>query len=127
MSAFTKYLLFQIPQWLALALFLWFLVDNTAVPRWAAAGFFVFWVIKDFAIYPFVRHAYENKAKTGSEQLVGGKGIAHETLAPEGYIKIQGELWKAKSTGPTIPQDSTVRVTGAQGMTLMVECDDGRR
>lgn len=45
-----KYLFFQIPQWLVLALFLWFLVDNTAVPRWVGSGFFIFWVIKDLAI-----------------------------------------------------------------------------
>ena len=127
MPIFMKYLFFQIPQWLVLALFLRFLVDNTAVPRWAGSGFFIFWVIKDFAIYPLVRHAYANKAKTGSEELIGNTGVTRETLAPEGYIKIQGELWKAQTSGRPIPPDRAVKVTGARGMTLIVEADDGRR
>lgn len=125
MPTFIKYLLFQIPQWMVLALFLWFLIDRTAVSGWAGIGFFMFWVVKDFAIYPFVRRAYANSAKTGTEQLIGGKGVARERLAPEGYIKIQGELWKARTTGEPIPRDSAVRVTAAQGMTLLVDAEDG--
>src|SRR5688572_16615219 len=127
MPTFMKYLLFQTPQWLVLVLFLWFLVDNTAVPPWAGSGFFIFWVIKDLAIYPFVRHAYASKVKTGSDELIGNTGVTRETLAPEGYIKIQGELWKAQTTGQPIPQDRAVKVTGAQGMTLIVEAENGRR
>jgi membrane protein implicated in regulation of membrane protease activity len=106
-----------------LALFLWFLIDQSAVPRWAGAGFLVFWVLKDFAMYPFVRLAYENNVKSGIEALVGGKGMTHEPIAPEGYIKIQGELWKARAEGQSIPRDRIVRVTGANGMTLIVEAE----
>jgi membrane protein implicated in regulation of membrane protease activity len=123
MPTLIKYLLFQIPQWLVLALFLWSLIDRIAVPRWAGAGFLVFWVLKDFAMYPFVRRAYENNAKSGIEALVGGKGMTHEPIAPEGYIKIQGELWKARAEGQSIPRDRIVRVTGANGMTLIVEAE----
>jgi membrane protein implicated in regulation of membrane protease activity len=122
MPTWIKYLLFQLPSWFALALFLWFLVDRSAVPRWAGAGFFVFWVVKDFAMYPLVRHAYE-KAKDGTEQLIGTKGVARETLAPDGYIKIRGELWKAYAKGEPIARDNDVRVTGAEGMTLIVEAE----
>jgi membrane-bound serine protease (ClpP class) len=70
-----------------------------------------------------VRRAYENNAKSGSEALVGGKGMTHEPIAPEGYIKIQGELWKARAEGQSIPKDRIVRVTGANGMTLTVEAE----
>ncbi|MGH7874596.1 MAG: NfeD family protein [Candidatus Binatia bacterium] len=55
------------------------------------------------------------------------RGVTHETLAPEGYIKIQGELRKAQTSGRPIAQDRAVKVTGAQGMTLIVEAEDGRR
>jgi membrane protein implicated in regulation of membrane protease activity len=123
MHALLKYLLIQLPQWFGLALFLWFLTDQGAVPRWAGAGFLVFWILKDFATYPFVRRAYENNAKNGSEALVGGKGMTHGPIAPEGYIKIQGELWKARAEGQSIPKDRIVRVTGANGMTLTVEAE----
>jgi len=122
---FLRYLLFQIPQWLILAIFLWLLVDATAVPRWVSIAFFIFWVVKDFAMYPFVRRAYEKNTKTGTQELIGSKGVTHEALAPEGYIKIHGELWKARSTGETIAENRKVRVTGARGLTLIVEAENG--
>jgi membrane protein implicated in regulation of membrane protease activity len=124
---FIKYLLFQIPQWLALALFLGFLVDRTAVPPWAGIGFFIFWVIKDLAMYPVVRRAYANDAKTGAEALVGSGGVACERIDPQGYVKIRGELWKARTNGRPISKDTVVKVTGASAMTLIVEPADGGR
>lgn len=123
MRTLIKYLLIQLPQWFGLALFLWFLTDQSAVPRWAGTGFLAFWVLKDFAMYPLVRRAYENDAKNGIEALVDGKGMTHEPIAPEGYIKIQGELWKARAEGQSIPKDRIVRVTGANAMTLIVEAE----
>jgi membrane-bound ClpP family serine protease len=115
--------LFQLPQWLLLALFLWFLVDRTAVPVWAIVGFFLFWLAKDLAVYPLVRTAYETDHRVGAERLVGGKGVAYETLDPEGYIRINGELWKARieSTDRPVPKNATVRVTDARGLMLIVE------
>jgi len=126
MRTFAKYLLFQLPQWLILGLFLWFLVDRTAVPRWAGVGFFVFWVVKDLAMYPFVRTAYENDNKTGAEQLVGQIGVARENLAPKGYIKVQGELWRALAKDRPVAQDTAVRIVAADGMTLIVEPEEGK-
>ena len=93
---------------------------------WLAAGFFVFWVVKDLAIYPLVRHAFEKNGKTGTEQLIGGKAVTHEMLAPEGYIKIRGELWKARAEDQPIPRDTIVHVIAASGMTLTVKAEDGR-
>ena len=128
MPTLVRYILFQLPEWLLLALFLLFLVDRTAVPVWATIGFFLVWVAKDFALYPIVRPAYERDHKSGAERLIGSKGVAHETLDPEGYIRIQGELWKArvKRTDQPVPKDSTVKVTAARGLTLVVEAEKGR-
>jgi membrane-bound serine protease (ClpP class) len=117
-----------VPEWLLLALFLSFLVDRTAVPVWASIGFFFVWVAKDFALYPLVRPAYETDSKSGAERLIGGKGVAHETLDPEGYIRIQGELWKAcvKNAHRPVAKESTVRVTGADRLMLLVEAENRR-
>ena len=123
MPTLLKYLLLQLPQWLGLALLLWFLVERTTVPRWVGIGFLIVWVVKDLVVYPFIRYAYEGNTKAGTEQLIGNKGVASERLAPEGYIKIQGELWKAQAKHDPIPQDEAVKVTGARGMTLIVEAE----
>ncbi|HZD41846.1 MAG TPA: NfeD family protein [Terriglobales bacterium] len=126
MKTFFRYLLFQIPQWFVLALFLWLLVDRAAVPQWASEAFFIFWVVKDLAIYPWVRPAYETNTKTGAEELIGAKGLAQEALDPDGYVKVRGELWKARvePTDRIITPQSAVRVRSAAGMTLIVEPDD---
>ncbi|MGH7834418.1 MAG: NfeD family protein [Candidatus Binatia bacterium] len=127
MPPFFRYVLFQVPQWMLLALFLWFLVDRTAVPAWAGLGFFLLWVAKDFALYPIVRTAYETDGKVGAERLIGAKGVSHDTLDFEGYIRINGELWKAqlKNADRPVPKNSTVRVTGARGLVLVVEAETG--
>ncbi|MGH7826623.1 MAG: NfeD family protein, partial [Candidatus Binatia bacterium] len=123
MPTFLRYLLFQIPEWLILILFLSFLVDKDAVSVRATIGLFIVWILKDFVIYPIVRGAYQTGVRTGSEQLVGKKGVAHQTLAPQGYIKIQGELWKARTDNVNRPiaKNSAVRVRSAARMTLLVE------
>jgi membrane-bound ClpP family serine protease len=121
MRTIIRYLLFQIPEWILLAVVLWFLTRNTPLNFWPAVWFLAFWIVKDFAIYPYVRRAYENTAKTGSEALIGGKGIAHERIAPEGYIRIHGELWKARTTGEEIARHAVVDVTDARGLLLFVK------
>jgi membrane protein implicated in regulation of membrane protease activity len=97
MKTFAKFLLFEIPQWFLLALILWILVETTDIPVWTVQGFFVIWVLKDIALFPLVRNAYENDAKTGTEQLIGVKATTQDRLDPEGFVKIQGVLWKARA------------------------------
>ncbi len=77
-------------------------------------------------MYPMLRTTYEPGVKTGSEQLVGAKGVAKEELAPHGYVRVRGELWRAEvgqSRSP-ISVGSPIRVLAAEGMTLIVEADD---
>jgi membrane protein implicated in regulation of membrane protease activity len=123
MRTFVRYLLFQIPGWLLLGLFLGFLLEKFGLPVWAAIGFFVVWMLKDFAMYPIVRRAYETNVRTGSERLIGAKGLTQGTLAPQGYIKVQGELWRARVEDHNQPicKNTVVTVKGADRMTLLVE------
>jgi len=125
LKTFLRYLLFQILGWAILALVLYVLVHKTEVPRWAAMGLFILWVIKDLAMFPLVRSSYEENARTGAETLIGCRGRVQEPLTPEGYVKINGELWKARTESPDqlLARDTPVRVRGARGLTLIVEVD----
>jgi membrane protein implicated in regulation of membrane protease activity len=129
---FWKYLLFQVPQWLVIGFILWVLVRWSAIPPWAAGVALAAWVLKDLATFPLVRRAYESDARTGAETLIGARAIAQDTLDPEGYIKVNGELWKGRAdpTGETIAAGTVVQVRAAQGMTLIVSArspESGRR
>jgi membrane protein implicated in regulation of membrane protease activity len=122
MKNFLKYLLIQAPQWLTLALFLWFLIDRTALPMWATVAFFLFWVIKDLVVFPWVRRAYSNEAKTGTERLIGALALVEQRLDPEGYVKLNGELWKVRARfDQEVPEGTVIRVCGANGLTLIVD------
>ena len=94
--AFWRYTAFQIPGWLLASAVAWWLHRHAGVPLWAAAGLPLAWVIKDYALYPFLRFAYEADQRRPIERLIGVEGAAVEPLAPDGYVRVRGELWRAR-------------------------------
>jgi membrane-bound serine protease (ClpP class) len=62
------------------------------------------------------------KPVTGVEGMVGLQGSARDAIEPgaPGYVDVHGELWRASSS-TSIGRNQTVRVTGVDGLTLMVE------
>jgi membrane protein implicated in regulation of membrane protease activity len=125
MSTLTKYLLLQAPGWLLMAVLAMGLRHGIALPLWAAVGLVALWVVKDFVLYPFVRTAYEPNVKTGSQQLVGARGVAQKGLAPHGYVQVYGELWRAMAEPREVPiaPGTPIRVRAAHGLTLTVTAD----
>jgi membrane protein implicated in regulation of membrane protease activity len=126
MSPWTKYLLIQLPGWVLAIVIVTGLRHWLGIPFWIAVGLFFLWVVKDLVMYPLLRTAYESGVKTGIEQLIGVTAIVQEELAPRGYVRVRGELWRAEvmaDNGP-IPPGSSVRILAAQGMTLIVKPDN---
>ncbi len=120
-SPFWRYAAFQIPGWILAAVAGWWLHAALGVPRWAAVTMLVVWVIKDVALYPFLRSAYEANNYLPMDRLIGDWGTAVEPLAPRGYVRIRGELWLAEVKPPaTIEAGARVQVTDAKGLTLTV-------
>jgi membrane-bound ClpP family serine protease len=122
MSTLSKYILLQVPGWMLAVLVLWFLRRGIGLPGWVAIGLFVLWLVKDIVMYPLLRTAYESGVKTGVDQLIGACGVAQDELSPRGYVRVRGELWQAEArpNDQPIPAGSTVKVLGAEGMTLIV-------
>ena len=119
--AFWRYTAFQIPGWIIASIGGWWLHRWLDVPVWVASGVLVVWVIKDYALFPFLRSAYELDHRLPIERLIGQRGKATEQLSPNGYVRVRGELWRAKSdTGVTIAHGLPVEVTGVEGTTLVV-------
>jgi membrane-bound serine protease (ClpP class) len=65
-------------------------------------------------------YAKRRKASVGVEALVGKRGVAVDTLWPEGQIRVNGELWKARCAGGCDPGTPVV-VRAIDGLTLEVE------
>lgn len=120
----VKYVLLQIPGWVAAILLL------AAAVRWwnlserVALALFGIWVLKDAALYPVLRVAYEIRGGSGgADALVGARGIAKEPLDPSGYVQVGAELWRAEvaSGQPPTPPGAAVRVRAVSRLTLLVE------
>ena len=122
MTASTRYWLFQLPGWTITSLVLYGFHRWFELPGWGAAAIMVVLVVKDAVLFPFLRHAYDTNVKTGVEQLVGHSAVTWEDLSPEGFVRIRGELWRARLGDPaqTVPAGSTVRVESGKGLLLIV-------
>ncbi len=76
-----------------------------------------------FAIGMGIR-AQRRKPTTGTQGLVGETGIAMTELAPEGEVKVHGEIWRAKAEGAQIPKGSKIIVAAVDNLTLTVRSSD---
>ena len=84
-------------------------------------GLPVAWFVKDMALYPLVRSAYEIDDTPPIARLIGRVGTAAQRLAPRGYVRVRGELWRAETdAGAAVEPEATVEVVGAAGLTLRV-------
>jgi membrane protein implicated in regulation of membrane protease activity len=120
-ATLLRYWLFQLPGALAVTGLLVALVHWWDLSPRLAAGFVVLWVLKDLALYPFVRKAYEPRSGGGADALVGAVATARDRLDPEGYVRIGHELWRARVRGSAVEKGGAVRVLEVRGLTLVVE------
>ncbi len=119
----AKYLLFQIPGWLAGAVILVALVEFDVLPRWGAGLLFLGLLAKDLVLYRYFRIAYTPATLHGTAALVGKEGTAEETLDPEGYVRVSSERWRARLIQGAAPvaRGSKVRIRSVEELTLRVE------
>ncbi len=123
MKVFHRYLLLQLPGWAFAVVVLYLLHLWLGLPPWAAGLLLAADVVKDLVLYPWLRRAYENEYVPVAARLAGETAEVVQELAPEGYVRVRGELWRARTLGGTgrTPAGTRVRVTGVRGTTLVVE------
>jgi membrane protein implicated in regulation of membrane protease activity len=123
-GAFWAYLVLQVPDTLLAGLILFALHRWAGLPYGWAVLAFVVWVVKDIAMYPVVRGVF-GPARTGAEAFIGARGVVMDSIAPLGYVRLDGELWRAESAQPRqeIPAGAPVVVRAVQGLTFLVEAE----
>ena len=67
-----------------------------------------------------IRYTRRRRSQVGVETLVGGTAEVIAALAPAGQVKLDGEIWQARSE-EAAQVSETVRVKGVEGLTLEVE------
>jgi membrane protein implicated in regulation of membrane protease activity len=121
---FWAYLLLQVPDILLAGLIVLALHRWAGLPlAWAGLAFLA-WIVKDLAMYPVLRNTLA-ASRTWPETFIGARAVAADALAPVGYVKLEGELWRAEnvSSQPPIPAETPVVVRAVHGFTLLVESE----
>ena len=121
-STLVRYTLYQIPEWVLAAGVAVLLYRWDVLTGWNGVLLVAAVMVKDAALYPLLRTAYETDAPAAIERLIGLRGVAVEPLTPYGYVRVRGELWHSRTeTGvPPIHTGHTVTVVAVRGTTLLV-------
>ncbi len=122
MRVLRRYLLLQLPGWAIAAIILYVLHAWLGLPLWVAGILMAAEIVKDFILFPYLRRAYEDDGRPVTDRLVGQEATVHRALDPEGYVRVRGELWRARvdSESPPVPVGGRVRITSASGLQLIV-------
>lgn len=67
----------------------------------------------------FAVRARQRPVVSGREQLIGARGKALQSFEHEGPVFVHGERWAARSETP-VRRNQVVKVTGLDGLTLMI-------
>ena len=94
-----------------------------SLPTWITVAVPVLWVLKDGVLFPKVWRAYACEDSSPMKLLVGLEAIVLDSLDPAGYVRVRGELWKARvrTSRDAAKRGDRTRVVDIEGMTLIVE------
>jgi membrane-bound ClpP family serine protease len=70
--------------------------------------------------YRMGSRALKRKPVVGLPDMVGARGKTVSDLAPEGTVRIKGELWDSRAEGRRINAGVWVTVVGQEGLKLIV-------
>lgn len=104
------------------AIVLWLLPHffNINIPLWVLAILMIGLAAVSATMYRFGRTTFFIKPKVAADNIIGSEGTVTKPLAPEGYVKVQGVLWKAICPGLELDVGDSVEVIGVEGLRLLV-------
>ena len=99
-------------------------------PLWALALFNFLPLWKALSLYTpiFIFGALNIKmmtamklpVKTGMEEMIGEEAFVVDNVSPEGKVRINGEIWKARAKNKNFSKGKKARIVGAQGLVLLL-------
>ena len=99
----------------------WVLPDwGIEIPLAVLVALMIFWAVFAVVDFWFVTHVLRRQALVGLPTMIGSRGKVASPLAPEGQIKIRGEIWGAESVDHPIERGEEVMVVGQDGLKLIV-------
>jgi len=90
------------------------------IPLWVLIIVMLAWCAYTVITYRMGSRALRRKPVHGLTAMLGSEGKAVSPLAPEGMVRIKGELWRAKSASGRMVTGEEVIVVGRDGLKLIV-------
>ncbi len=100
---------------------LWGLPEiGVQIPVWGLILIMIAWL--SYSVYTFREgtKALKTERVVGLPNMIGTRGKVINALKPEGMVRINGELWVAKSTSVDIESGAEIVVVGQQRLKLEV-------
>jgi len=89
------------------------------VDPWTLLPVILVFAVFTIGLVRLVLQAQRRRPRTGVEGLLAQRGQAESDLAPEGWVLVQGERWRARST-ERVAAGETVVVEAVEGLLLRV-------
>ncbi len=96
------------------------------IPLYGLILLMVAWSAFSVFIYRMGSRALRRKPVAGLPGMLGSRGKAVSPLTPDGFVRIKGELWEAKSDSGRIGVGEEAVVTGQDGLKLVVRKGNSR-
>jgi membrane-bound serine protease (ClpP class) len=93
---------------------------DITVPLWGLAVLMLALAVYSGTMYRIGRQTFFMKPKVAAENIIGSRGTVTRRLAPEGYVKVQGVLWRAICKQSDLEIGDEVEVIGMEGLKLIV-------
>ena len=92
---------------------------------WNVIGVCVAALLEVGELWAWTRFLRRYRVRGGAEGMIGERARAIEDCAPHGRVKVRGEIWAAEAPGEPVPAGATARVTGVEGLSLVVAPEPG--
>jgi membrane protein implicated in regulation of membrane protease activity len=104
-----------------LLIVLWLLpVWGINIPIWGLILIVVVFLTYEIITFRLGKKALERKPAIWSDAIVGRCGKATTPLTPDGYVQVNGELWRAFSSDTNINEGDDIVVVELDRLTLHV-------
>ena len=90
------------------------------IPLAVLIGVMVAWAVFAVVDFWFVTRTLKRQTVVGLPTMIGSKGKVARPLAPEGQVRIKGELWGAEAIDRHIDSGENIIVVGQDGLKLIV-------
>ena len=90
------------------------------IPLWGLVLIMVAWLTYTVTTYRMGSRALRKEHVAGLPNMIGTKGMVVSPIAPEGLVRIKGELWVAKSASGDMETGGEVIVVAQDRLKLVV-------